>query len=482
MAALAVARPGCALRVDSSRLAPAVQECERRRDRAGESLKRCGAGLDWVKFRRGRVVTDASGYPQTNAAKLIAWLAKESGSLRRVHGLPAPVRRLADSPAGGIDLYADAWRRAACLSEPIAAWVEMTAACRLRGELTRAAAAPVVPAFEIFPALRSLTPDFDAVGGVEVRRAFTPAGGDSLLVVALPDLELRSLAFCLGRPGVAGRLEEWFAAGEDPAQWVALHASGVGSARFARMFADDPPAAGRWLGLARAALRYLPLGVEPRALRWLARGEGGETAAASEVTAVAAAVADLLPDLAGYLADDTADRVAENLGASAADLDAETAAWRAGADLAAWLTDVLLDRGPYRGRVDLPAGLAAAFEAVRCVWSAASLDAGRDDYRGVTGRDHAALTGRVLGRATPWEAVGTDHLAVADAVRKRAAFACAAGGFPLAGVRGDEVIVLVTRGRVVAPEAGPGPLVEAALGGLLGVVPVRVVVGRPGPA
>lgn len=105
----------------------------------------------------------------------------------------------------------------------------------------------------------------------------------------------------------------------------------MGPDRFARRFADDPPAVGRWLGLARAALRYLPLGVEPRALRWLARGDGGAAAATPEVTAVTEAVADLIPDLADYLADDTAGRVAENLATSVADLDAETAAWRAGA-------------------------------------------------------------------------------------------------------------------------------------------------------
>ena len=475
MAVLAVAQSGGVLRVDPGRREAAVRECEARRDRAAERLREIGARLDWLPFRKGRVVTGATGYPQTDPDKLKVWLEAECRSLQRVHGLPVPVRPFTDLPSGGADLAADAWRRAANLSEPIAAWAEMTAACRLRGELTRP---EVTLAFETFPALRSRAPDFEAADGPETRGAFTPADGESLLVLALPDLELRSLAFCLGRPGVADRLGEWFAAGEDPAQRVAMHASGVGPERFARMFADDRVAVGRWLGLARVALRYLPLGVEPKALRWLARCGVGSPAAMSEVTAVVNAVADLIPELAGYLADDTAGRVAENLGTSVADLNVATAASRDEADLSAWLTDVFLGRGPFRDRVDLPAQLAAAFENVRCLQDAASLDAGRDDYRGVTGRDHAAPTGRVLGHATPWEAVGTDHLAVADAVMKRAAFACAAGGFPLAGVRRDELIVRAPSDRAVAP----GLLVEAAVAGLLGIVPVRVVVGRPGRA
>ncbi len=475
MAVLAVAQSGGVLRVDPGRREAAVRECESRRDRAAERLREVVARLDWLRFSNGRVVAGATGYAKTDPDKLKVWLEAECRSLRRVHGLPVPVRPFTDLPSGGPDLAADAWRRAANLSEPIAAWAEMTAACRLRGELARP---QVTIDFETYPALRSRAPDFEAADGPETRGAFTPADGESLLALALPDLELRSLAFCLGRPGVAGRLGEWFAAGEDPAQRVALKASGVGPDRFARMFAEDTVAVGRWLGLAQTALRYLPLGVEPRALRWLARGGAGPPAAMSEVTAVADAVASLIPELAGYLADDTAGRVAENLGVSVTDLDAATAALRAGADLSAWLTNVLLSRGQCGDRVDLKARLAAAFEDVRCLRDAASLDAGRDDYRGLTGRDHAAPTGRVLGRATPWEAVGTDHLAVADAVMKRAAFACAAGGFPLAAVRRDELIVRVPSDRAVAP----APLVEAAVANLLGVVPVPVVVRRPGRA
>ncbi len=475
MAVLAVAQSGGVLRVDPGRREAAVRECESRRDRAAERLREIGARLDWLRFRKGRVVAGATGYPQSNPDKLKVWLEAECRPLRRVHGLPVPIRPYTDLPSDGADLAADAWRRAACLSEPIAAWAEMTAACRLRGELTRP---EVTLAFATFPALRSRTPDFEAADGPETRGAFTPANGESLLALSLPDLELRSLAFCLGRPDAAGRLGEWFAAGEDPSQRVALHASGVGPGRFERMFVDDPVAVGRLLGLTQAALRYLPLGVEPSALRWLSSSRNCSPAATSEVTAVVDAVADLIPELAGYLADDTAGRVAENLGVSVTDLDAATAALRGGADLSAWLTGVLLSRGPYRDRVDLLAQLAAAFVDVRCLQDAEALDGRWDDYRGVTGRDHAAPTGRVLGRATTWEAVGTDHLAVADAVMKRAAFACAAGGFPLAGVRRNELIVRVLSGRAV----DPGPLVEAAVAGLLGVVPVLVVVRSPGRA
>ncbi|WP_406699477.1 hypothetical protein V5E97_11480 [Singulisphaera sp. Ch08] len=123
------------------------------------------------------------------------------------------------------------WAEHARCDPSLRAWFDLSAAADLKRCLTRASSGhsrQLNPNYEVVPRIRSIRPHLEAVARFETIQTFGPAGGGSLIVGTLTDLELRCLAELSERQFGSSYLAGLFRDGIDPSLVAASDWCGFG--------------------------------------------------------------------------------------------------------------------------------------------------------------------------------------------------------------------------------------------------------------
>lgn len=341
---------------------------------------------------------------------------------------------------------------------------------------------PIRPRVTTFPEFQTSNPDLSYIKRVAGNRLFSPVdGGNRFLVVALPDLELRTLAICLERrygddtlnraildEGVASvRLK------------VALAFSGLEVDQFlARLGTDEGR---RWNELAAAVLKFVPLGVADRTLEsWLLMYFTGTAPSAARVRAARQSFDELAPSLSRYVTFGALQVISDNMGVSVGELTDALATMAADLGLQAGAADItkLLDlllqntTGDGSSAGDRLFTLFATDKYLPGNRLAARPYRDQDELvRELLAMDYSTPTGRVYGGALPLQVVGRDHVELADGIRKVVYYALVAGGFPVAAFDDEEfVVVIPDDGNADASKRRAAESVRGVLAGWAGWV------------
>lgn len=468
--AVAVTGGGVGFRIVDSRLPRLQAALDRRQTVARRELENCPAAKKFANKPGTSGFLDR-GHAGDNVAARMTFIDDFIYTVRRRDGLPVPF------PTETADLHA--WEFLAPHHRVVAAWLELAAVADLRESLTPGGV--VWPRVSTFPELRTTGPDLSYLRRLAGAGALSPAGSDSrLLVVRVPDLELRTLAVCLERRHGDGELARRIRDRGTPEvrQELVRRVSGLSVEAFIPHLTGQSAEYRLWDAVGGAALKYFPRGVTNRTLEtWLVEYESGVVPRAAQVAAAWDGFRELAPSLADYSAADVTAIVAENLGVSAGELTAALAERAAGfgldpagADIPTVLDIMLRDT---QSDPRSPGNRAVSFFATEQPFLENRLATG--PYRGrgelirrMLGSDHMTPTGRVYGDAMPLQSSGTDHLELADGVRKALLYALAAAGFRVAGFAGDEVAVLVPDGGTAESHlATARQVAEDAISGLL---------------
>jgi hypothetical protein len=409
------------LRLAPGMLDDIVRSCEEMRDAALGQLS--------AKTKRSLGLGDQkpltrNGFPNTGRDKVRKWLNSVHQSQIGIHGFPV-AQPLRDNE---MSIEPTDWSWQALGNSDLLAWCNLMNACKLRRALLNSPET-ILPAYEKLPFLRSIGPDLDFAGQLTVPPVFVPATGNRFVVVTLPDLELRSLAAVLQKNYGRSRLWAVLSEGKLPGDELASRLIACRAAPALRTWLSKPEHSHQ---VATWLLRMVARAVGPSWLRTAAERELGINMDAATGEALHTVMLDAFPELHCYLADDTAARVAGNLGVSLNELNANLRLDVAGRSLSSYLTAT-------KGSEDVRQvyGTLRAFD-YNDIFD--DMDREPPHYEDLTGRDHWTPTGRLYQRLTPSEALGRDHLHVADAVMKTCLWQATATGYMVVAATKSEMV------------------------------------------
>jgi hypothetical protein len=297
-----------------------LQKCRQSQQECIASLVADRPARQWLKRTDGNQIKfQWNGMPDVREKQLRQWLSEILESVRGFH------QTALDQPLDGKDrLSTDPtdWGILARGNGRLRAWADLMTASRLLSSPESGGRSVVQPRYEVLPRIRSLSPDLGQVRRSHAPAIFQPSGGNTFLIVELPNLELWSLAvFCEERFG-SSKLGQILRMGHDPALATAAALAGLDAHGFVKLATEDPDKLHRLRVIASALLIAAPRGLGAEIARDFARLEFEQDISLAEMQEYHdRLVSEIYPELAAFLSDDTLDVMAENLQTFRFDLD-----------------------------------------------------------------------------------------------------------------------------------------------------------------
>lgn len=443
-AAIALHRPDRpVLQLDRGQLVEAAAANGRRFEAACRALWQDRRARDCFHWRGpgadGHLVDrDDQGRPRFKGQPLQQWLRGVSDNLVDEHNLAVA---LPVTGSGEPSFDPEQWGVLASCDPGLAAWRDLVRSCRFMQFRDRADAQQVQ--YDVCPILRAKAPDLVAIRSLGYR-VFRPAEGNIFLVVGLQHLHLRCFArlYAQQRPGSPSRLADHFLQKEDPITAIAaglytdMKGDESGSDWEERLDDSrdtqrDDAARCRWVGLTRALMELLPLGLPAALLRRVLIGQYGVDVGESEVERLRRVLGrDIVPELEDFSTAESFVRLAGVRGESLADafhrLLPEDAADTA--DAAA--RNAVLHGTGQRSHRQLPGGESLGNDAAEVVLTNATRTA----------------AGRLVGPGHDLHVWREGVRLLADEVVKAVGYALVRVGYPIAAMHDDEIVLAVGDG------------------------------------
>jgi hypothetical protein len=398
--------------------------------------------------RDGRARRRKDGSPDIDPRRQKRWLGEVSDSIRGFHQTEclAPLGQDGLPSANPED-----WRESRDEHRLLSAWFDLSTAPEVGRSFAAAADGRVRPAYEVLPRLHSRQPDLDFVQRLGLHDAFEPTPAHVFCKLRLTDVALRCLAAeCLHRFRKSA-LADLFVRHDDPIEHGAAALAELPRAEFTALRQAKPSLHEHWRRVARAILVAAPRGLSvDRVAEIVCDAAGQGEVAPAQVKAWHKRLCYVtFPELSQYLADDTFDVMAWNMGTTTATLCWYLDRYFPSAvppprQLRKWFQQYGRLRGPIKETLTALIQHCAESEAVRKALETQAPE--QELYRVLFVRRAATLAGRVRGGLSFAQARGAAYLDLADDAIKSAVFAVVAGGFRAVAVVGETALVELPEG------------------------------------
>lgn len=286
-------------------------------------------------------------------------------------------------------------------------------------------------------------------------------------MLTLDDFELTALAAVLENRHPSSRLAETVRNGNDPHFILAAALYGTDLDRFLSLAIQQPAESERWFQLARCLLRAVPRAASAGGIQILAQQEYGWELLQNDAARYQELTLDTFPELREYLQDDILERFAINLRMPVDEVmallqNSDQLPW------SKWITQVFFDAGD-------PGTAHVLSDLCRCVedyYPGMPRPSRPDLYDILSQRDFVTPVGQVIGKASPWDSIGSAHLHLADAARKASLYALVATGAEILAIFGKDVIIQTDANQGERPGHRLAQVAIEAASCVLGGMPV----------